>query len=63
MMDDWGEKAMRWSIGLGWFASVLALATPVLAQDARMTAMAAPAEPTAILLNTGGVKGQAAPEA
>ncbi|TCP93769.1 acetyl esterase/lipase [Sphingomonas sp. PP-CE-1A-559] len=54
---------MRWLIGFGLFASALALATPVLAQDARMTATAAPAEPTAIPLNTGGVKGQAAPEA
>ncbi len=53
---------MRWSIGFGLFASALALATPVLAQDARMTATAAPAEPTAIPLNTGGVKGQVAPE-
>jgi acetyl esterase/lipase len=58
-----GEKAMRWSIGWGLLASALALATPVLAQDARMTAMAAPAEPSAIPLNTGGVKGQVAPEA
>ncbi|PTW48843.1 acetyl esterase/lipase [Sphingomonas faeni] len=54
---------MRWSIGFGLLASALALATPVLAQDARMTATAPPAEPTAIPLNTGGVKGQAAPEA
>jgi acetyl esterase/lipase len=54
---------MRWSIGFGLFASALALATPAFAQDARMTATAAPAEPTAIPLNTGGVKGQVAPEA
>ena len=54
---------MRWSIRFGLLASALALATPVLAQDARMTATAAPAEPSAIPLNTGGVKGQAAPEA
>ena len=44
---DLGEKAMRWSIGWGLLASALALATPVLAQDARMTATAAPAEPSA----------------
>ena len=54
---------MRWLIGFGLLASALALATPVLAQDAKMTATAVPAEPTAIPLNTGGVKGQAAPEA
>jgi acetyl esterase/lipase len=54
---------MRWSIGFGLFASALALATPAFAQDARMTATAAPAEPGAIPLNTGSVKGQAAPEA
>ena len=54
---------MRWSIGFGLLASALALATPVLAQDAKMTATAAPAEPTAIPLNTGDVKRQAAPEA
>ncbi len=54
---------MRWSIGFGLLASALALATPVLAQDARMTATAAPAEPSAIPLNTGGVKGHVAPEA
>jgi acetyl esterase/lipase len=54
---------MRWTIGLGVLASAMALAPPVLAQDARMTATAAPAEPAAIPLNTGGVKGQAAPEA
>ncbi|MDQ0839588.1 alpha/beta hydrolase [Sphingomonas faeni] len=54
---------MRWSIGFGLFASALALATPAFAQDARMTATASPAEPTAIPLNTGGVKGQVAPEA
>ncbi len=50
-------------LGFGLFASALAVATPVSAQDARMTAMAAPAEPGAVPLNTGGVAGQAAPEA
>ncbi|BCA63883.1 esterase [Sphingomonas sp. HMP9] len=54
---------MRWAIGCGLFAGALALATPVMAQDARMTVTATPAEPSAIPLNTGGVKGQAAPEA
>lgn len=55
---------MRWT---GRFevaaAAVLALTAPVMAQDARMTAMAAPAEPTAIPLGTGSVKDQTAPEA
>ena len=54
---------MRRTVGLGVLAGVLALSAPALAQDARMTAMATPAEPTAIPLNTGSVKGQAAPEA
>ncbi len=44
-------------------AAMLVLAAPVMAQDARMTAMAAPAEPTAIPLGTGSVKDQTAPEA
>ena len=42
---------------------MLALTAPVMAQDARMTAMAAPAEPTAIPLGTGSVENQTAPEA
>ncbi len=54
---------MRHMIGFGVLASALALATPVSAQDARMTATTAPAEPTAIPLGTGGVAGQTAPEA
>ncbi|MES2419750.1 MAG: alpha/beta hydrolase [Pseudomonadota bacterium] len=55
---------MRWT---GRFevaaAAMLALTAPVMAQDARMTAMAAPAEPTAIPLGTGSVENQTAPEA
>jgi acetyl esterase/lipase len=61
-MTEFGERMMRRTVGWGVLA-VLALATPVSAQDARMTATAAPAEPTAIPLKTGGVTGQAAPEA
>ncbi len=63
---------MRWTIKSRMAAAaklVLAplamalTAAPAAAQDARMTAMAAPAEPTAIPLGTGTAKGQAAPEA
>lgn len=43
--------------------AVVMFAAPVVAQDARMTPMAAPAEPGAIALKTGGVSGSTAPEA
>ncbi len=49
----------------GWRATIallLAVAWPAAAQDARMTPMAAPAEPGAIPLRTGSVAGGAAPE-
>ncbi|MBC3940231.1 alpha/beta hydrolase fold domain-containing protein [Sphingomonas sp. DOAB1063] len=54
---------MRWTGRFGIAAAMLALTAPVMAQDARMTAMAAPAEPTAIPLGTGSVENQTAPEA
>ncbi|SDA28455.1 alpha/beta hydrolase [Sphingomonas sp. NFR15] len=44
-------------------AGLFAVTVPAVAQDARMTPMAAPAEPGAIVLNTGGVTGSTAPEA
>jgi acetyl esterase/lipase len=49
----------------GWTITVAlacVTAAPVAAQDARMVPMAAPAEPDAIALNTGGVAGSTAPE-
>ena len=49
--------------GTALFGVVLALAAPALAQDARMVPTAAPADPTAIPLGTGGVAGSQAPEA
>ncbi|TPG51593.1 alpha/beta hydrolase [Sphingomonas glacialis] len=54
-------KRRFWGSGLAGLA--LALAMPALAQDARMVPTAAPAEPNAIALGTGGVAGSSAPEA
>ncbi len=42
--------------------AMLAVTTPALAQEAPKTQIAAPAEPNAIPLNTGGVEGQTAQE-
>lgn len=46
----------------GLLATLLALSTSTLAQDAPKTQIEAPAEPNAIPLNTGGVEGQTASE-
>jgi acetyl esterase/lipase len=57
---------MHWTMRIGGLIAAGALAAvsaPAMAQDARMTPMAAPAEPGAIPLGTGGVKEQPAPEA
>jgi acetyl esterase/lipase len=54
---------MRWTIRLAMVAAATIWVMPVAGQEAAMTAMPAPAEPTAIPLNTGAVTGQAAPEA
>ena len=44
------------------FSILLALASPASAQDGTIYPLAAPAEPKAIPLNTGGVDGQTAQE-
>lgn len=45
-----------------FFVALVAMAAPAWAQQAPMTAMAAPAEPNAIPLDTGGVEGSEAAE-
>lgn len=47
---------------LAFLASLLALATSALAQDGTIYPLEAPAEPNAIVLGTGGVADQPAPE-
>ncbi|TAE44060.1 MAG: alpha/beta hydrolase, partial [Bacteroidetes bacterium] len=47
---------------LALFASLLLLATSATAQDGTIYPLEAPAEPKAILLGTGGVENQPAPE-
>jgi acetyl esterase/lipase len=50
-------------LGFAAAGTACAVSIPAVAQDARMVPMAAPAEPGAIALNTGGVTGTPAPEA
>lgn len=50
-------------LGFAAAGAACAVSIPAVAQDARMVPMAAPAEPDAIALNTGGVTGSPAPEA
>jgi len=50
-------------LGFAAAGAACAVSISAVAQDARMVPMAAPAEPGAIALNTGGVTGSTAPEA
>ncbi|MCW3834716.1 alpha/beta hydrolase [Sphingomonas canadensis] len=50
-------------IGAAALLACCAIATPVMAQNDRMTPIAIPAQPTAIVLDTGPLPGATAPEA
>jgi acetyl esterase/lipase len=65
MRMDTGSRLVRLlASGLAAGAAALgcALATPAMAQDDKMTPIATPAQPNAIVLGTGALPGAAAPE-
>jgi len=59
-----GRLAWRWarSLTAGAAAAAWLLAAPAMAQDDRMTPIAIPAQPDAIVLGTGALPGATAPE-
>jgi acetyl esterase/lipase len=59
---DLPEAKMVRTLQVLFFVALVAMAAPAWAQQAPMTAMAAPAEPNAIPLDTGGVEGSEAAE-
>jgi len=63
MRKPWRARHARGHIVLGGVLAALALATPALAQNDKMTPIATPAQPDAIELGTGALPGASAPEA
>ncbi|WP_040309830.1 alpha/beta hydrolase [Asticcacaulis biprosthecium] len=56
-------RQLKAGVAAGAIALICAMASPVSAQDDKMTPIAIPAQPTAIVLNTGPLPGATAPEA